>query len=196
MNFVLVGAGGHAKALVEVVRASGGTISRYVDRKEAAWLDAPHTASDDVVDPAEGSVLLGIGGVTPDELERRLALFDRYVARGFRSEPVRHPAAWVSTSAELAAGVVVLAGAVVQPHARIGRGAIINSGAIVEHDSVVGDGSHVAPGAIVLGACRIGRCCMIGAGSVILPEVEVADRSLVAAGTRRGHDAAKAGETR
>jgi sugar O-acyltransferase (sialic acid O-acetyltransferase NeuD family) len=186
MNVVLVGAGGHAKGVVEAIVARGGKIALYVDRSWADWLDAPREASDELVKPAAGTLLLGIGGTNPEQLERRLALFDRYLARGFRADPLVHPAAWVSSTARLEAGTVVLAGAVVQPNAQIGRGAIVNSGAIIEHDSTVGDGSHVAPGAIVLGACRVGRFCMIGAGAVILPEVAVADRSLVPAGTRRG----------
>jgi UDP-perosamine 4-acetyltransferase len=184
VNIVLVGAGGHAKALVEAVVARGDRIARYVDKVPAEWLDAPRNGSDDAPGPADGMLLLGIGGSTPDGLEQRLALFDRYLARGFRSEPLVHSAAWVSASARLEPGSVVLAGAVVQPNVTIGRAAIVNSGAIVEHDSTVREGSHIAPGAIVLGACTVGRCCMIGAGAVLLPGAKVSDRSLVAAGTR------------
>ena len=186
MNVVLVGAGGHAKALVEATMARGGRIAVYVAPSPAEWLDAPRETSDDAVTPAAGMMLLGIGGTNPKELERRLALFDRYLARGFKADPLVHPAAWVSSSAKLESGAVVLAGAVVQPNVTIGRGVIVNSGAIVEHDSSVGDGSHIAPGAIVLGGCAVGRCCMVGAGAVILPGVNVPDQTLVAAGTRRG----------
>lgn len=186
MNFVLVGAGGHAKVIVETVVAQGGRIARYVDSAAAGWLNAPRETSDEALTPADGTLLLGLGGIDPEGLEQRFALLDRYLARGFQSDPLVHPAAWVSSSATLESGSVVLAGAVVQPNVRIGRGVIVNSGAIVEHDSTVGDGSHIAPGAIVLGACEVGRFCMIGAGAVILPQVRVSDRSLVAAGTRRG----------
>lgn len=187
MNIVLVGAGGHAKALVEVIAMNGGTIAKYVDRVSAVWLDAPQETRDEAVEPAMGMMVLGIGGTKPDQLEKRLALFQGYLSRGFQAEPVVHPAAWVSRSAKLGAGSVVLAGAVVQPDARVGQSVIINTGAIIEHDSEIGDGSHVAPGAIVLGGARVGRCCMIGAGSVILALVHVPDRSLVPAGTRHGN---------
>ncbi len=186
MNVVLVGAGGHAKALVEAVMAQGGRIVLYIDRSAAEWLDAPRETSDEAASPADGNLLLGLGGTDPKGLEQRLALLDRYLTRGFQADPLVHPAAWVSSSARLESGAVVLAGAVVQPNVRIGRGSIVNSGAIVEHDSTVGDGSHIAPGAIVLGGCDVGRCCMIGAGAVILPNAQVSDRSLVAAGTRHG----------
>jgi len=184
MRMVLVGAGGHARALVETIRSRGDEIAVYVDARGADWLGAPRKASDDEVRPQDGDIVVGIGGMAPDELVRRLALFADYRRRGFGSDALVHPTAWVSATARLGAGSVVLAGAVVQPAVTIGEAVIINTGAIVEHDSVVGDGTHVAPGAIVLGHCRIGCCCMIGAGSVILPGTEVPDHTLVGATTR------------
>lgn len=192
MNIVLVGAGGHAKALVETIRARGGYVSTYVDARRADWLDADRKSSDDDVWPDLGSVVLGIGGMAPDALERRLALFASYTKRGFKAEPVVHASAWISESARLGAGSVVLANAILQPAVCIGEAVIINSGAIVEHDSIVGDGAHIAPGAIVLGNCRIGRCCMIGAGAVVLQGTEVPDGTLVTAATR-WHGAPEAG---
>src|SRR5690606_2438624 len=134
--------------------------------------------------PEAGTLVLGLAGIAPDELRVRLALLDRYLARGFSAEPVIHPSAVVSRDAEIGAGVIVLARAVVQPFARLGRGALVNTGAIVEHDSSVGAGSHVAPGAIVLGGCTIGAACMIGAGAVVLQGSTVPDGSLIKAATR------------
>lgn len=181
MNVVLVGAGGHAKAICEAISAAGGSVSAYVAPEPASWLTARHIAEDAAANPDDGEAVLGIGGVEPEALARRLALLDQYLERGFAASPVRHQAAQVSPSAVLEPGVVVLAGAVVQPGARIGRGAIINSNALVEHDSSIGAGSHVAPGAIVLGDCRVGDCCMIGAGAVVLQGARVPDRTLVRA---------------
>lgn len=186
MNVVLVGAGGHAKAVCEAIRANDGTIAAYVSPSAADWLDARHIADDAAAQPEWGNAVLGIGGVEPVALTRRLALLDRYLARSFGAVPVVHRAAHVSPAAVLEPGVVVLAGAIVQPGAVVGRGCIVNSGAIVEHDAVLGAGSHAAPGAIVLGNCRVGDCCMIGAGSVVLQGVTVAARTLIRAGSVYG----------
>ncbi len=184
MSAILVGAGGHAKAVVEALRAGGEAIACYVDPRKAEWLDADHADSDEAVAPEAGGVVMGLGGADPKSLRRRLALLDSYIARGFAAPPVIHPAAHVSPGAALDRGAIVLAGAVVQPGARLGRGAIVNTGAIVEHDSEIGEGAHIAPGAIVLGGCRIGACCMIGASAIVLPGVRVADGALVPAGAR------------
>jgi sugar O-acyltransferase (sialic acid O-acetyltransferase NeuD family) len=186
MNVVLAGAGGHAKGVVEALELSGRTVAIYIDPKPADWLEAEHRIADDMVAPGDGALVVGLGGVSPDGLRRRLALLDRYLRRGFGAPPVVHPMAVVSRRAHLAEGVIVLAGAVVQPDARLGRGALINTRAVVEHDAVVAEGAHIAPGAIVLGAATVGACCMIGAGAVVLPGAAVPAMSIVAAATRHG----------
>jgi sugar O-acyltransferase (sialic acid O-acetyltransferase NeuD family) len=186
MTYVLIGAGGHARAIVEGIDRSGGTVVAYVDPRESRWLSVRRISEQALsAEIAAGAgIVIGIGGVTPESLEKRLSLLEGYRTSGMPAPAVVHPRAHVSSSAILEQGTIVLAGAVIQPGVMIHRGGIVNTGAIVEHDSEIGAGSHIAPGAIVLGGCRIGRCCMIGAGAVILPGTTVADRSLVAAATR------------
>ncbi len=185
VNVVVIGAGGHAKAVCEAIRANGGIVVGYVDPRPAGWLDVARFDDDDeAVLPAGAAVVFGLGGVTPEALERRLALFETYRAGGREMPHAVHPAARVSDAADLQPGAIVLAGAVVQPGVSVGAGAIVNSGAIIEHDTDIGAGAHVAPGAVVLGGCTVGRCAMIGAGAVLLPGAEVADRATVPALTR------------
>ena len=180
-SFLLVGAGGHAKAIVEALESHA--LMAYVDNVAAPWLAARHICDDETAlrsaEPA--NFVLGVGGVTRDALERRFLLFERYLASGRAAPPLRHPAAYVSAAAQIEEGANILAGAVVQPGAVIGRAAIVNTGAIVEHDSHLGAGSHLAPRAVLLGGVTVGRCAMIGAGAVVLPQCEIGDGVLVAA---------------
>lgn len=181
---LLIGAGGHAKAVAEAAAASVGEIVAYVDPRPAEWLQAAQLTADTQVKANGIPIVIGMGGVTTAQLKARLALLDAYLDRNHPAPPVVHPQAHVSPSVRLEAGAIVLAGAVVQPGVVVGRGAIVNTRAVVEHDSAIGEGSHVAPGAVVLGGCRIGRCAMIGAGAAILPGTTVADGMLVPALTR------------
>jgi sugar O-acyltransferase (sialic acid O-acetyltransferase NeuD family) len=183
---VLVGAGGHAKAIVEALNAQEFAIEAYVDPQPADWLAARRIDDDEaaIADSAARPFVLGLGGASPDALIRRLALFERYRKAGCPALAVVHPAAQVSPSAQIGDGAIVLAGAVVQPGAVIENAAIVNTGAIVEHDSRLGAGSHLAPGAIFLGAVGVGRCAMIGAGAVVFPDARVPDHGLVRAATR------------
>lgn len=186
MNVLLVGAGGHAKAVVEAIEAAAGRVTAYVDPIPASWLTARRFDEDfpDFADGNPGSAVIGLGGTTVESLRRRLELARRYQKHGYTFPATVHPAAHVSASAHLDAGCVVLAGAVVQPGARIGQAAIINTGAIVEHDTDVGDGAHIAPGSVVLGGSKIGDCAMIGARATILPGAVVPPETLVPATKR------------
>lgn len=181
MRVALVGAGGHAKALVEALLAQGHRIEVYVDLLESDWLDARRVTSDRDLSDTRLAVIIGFGGTTPSALVKRLAVLRRYLARGFEAPAVVHPAATVSRSARLGAGVCIIAGAVIQPATNLGMGVIVNTNAVVDHDSAVAEGSHVAPGAVVLGGCKVGGCAMIGAGAVVLQGASVPDRTLVRA---------------
>ncbi|MBM3553955.1 MAG: hypothetical protein FJX47_00195 [Alphaproteobacteria bacterium] len=190
---VLVGAGGHGKVVADALAAMGRRIAGYVDRREVEWPKVRRVATTEgELDPRSHEIVIGLGGVTPDALARRLVVVEALLRRGFSVPVVAHPAAWVSPSARLEAGTVVLAGAMVQAAAVIGHGVIVNTRAVVEHDAVLGDGAQVAPGAIVLGGATVGRASMIGAGAVVLQQASVPAATLVRAVTLwRGTPAGK-----
>jgi len=182
-EILLVGAGGHSKAIVEAL--GGGVLAAYVDKIAAPWLAVERIGDDDsaLQSALPANFVMGLGGDSLAALKRRYDLFERYVSSGRVAPPLYHPAAYVSPSAEIAAGAIILAGAVVQPGAAIGRAAIVNTGAVVEHDTRLGDGSHLAPGAVLLGGVTVGYCSMIGAGAVVLPKSGIGDKVLVPANT-------------
>ncbi|MDJ0893589.1 MAG: hypothetical protein QNJ92_00490 [Alphaproteobacteria bacterium] len=182
-DVILLGSGGHAKAVVEAVRARGDRIFAYADPHRSDWLDADQIRQDDDI-PANSLLAIGIGGTAPTRLAKRLALIDRQLARAHEAPPVIHPAAYVSPSAEIEPAATVLAGAVVQPGCCVRRGAIVNTCAVLEHDSVLGAGSHLAPTAVILGDCSVGESVMIGAGAVVLPGSNIPDRTLIPATNR------------
>jgi len=182
-DWILIGAGGHARAVVEGLVARGERIAAYVDPQSVDWLpNARRIAADADADPHEGNFVLGVGGLTVAQLRRRVAILEGYLARGATAPGVVHPTAIVSPSAVLEPGAMVLAGAIVQPNTRLARGAIVNTGAIVEHDCVVEEGAHVAPGAVVLGGCRVGAYAIVGTRSVVLPGLAVPAGIIVRAG--------------
>ena len=185
MTWLLVGAGGHAKAIVEALEAADEFIDSYVDPTPNDWLDAEHIDSDDRARwLGQGTVVMGLGGVTPEALRRRLALFRWYRGGGWDAPAVIHPDASVSENSMLGDGAIVMATAVVQPDAVVGEAAIVNTGAVVEHDSSIEAGAHIAPRAIILGGASVGAASLIGAGAVVLPGAEVPADFVVPALTR------------
>lgn len=186
MNILLVGAGGHARAIVEGLRSNGHSIVAYVDPLRSAWLDANWFQAD-LPPPGEtgaDTCVMGVGGMTSVSLKSRLELMKQYDAAGYAMPATLHPAAYISADTVIGNGCIVLVRAVIQPAVELEPGVIVNTGAIVEHDSTVESGAHVGPGAIILGGCKVGSFAMIGAGATILPGATVPSGGLVKAGAR------------
>ncbi len=94
-----------------------------------------------------------------------------------------HPDSFISPSAQLGKGTVVLPGALVHTKAHIGNHVILNSRSIIEHHCVMEDFVHIAPGVILCGNCSVGESSMIGAGSILLPGISVGKNCVVGAGS-------------
>jgi UDP-perosamine 4-acetyltransferase len=181
---LLVGAGGHAKVVIELVRAAGthevvGLIDR--DLEGSPILGVPILGTD--VDLPrfrhEGinHAFVGIGNN-----QRRLQM-GRYLQQiGFEIINAISPAAVISVSVKLGRGIAVMAGAVINAEARIDDFAIINTRASVDHDCWVGEGAHLAPGSTLAGNVRIGTLAFVGAGASIIPGKNIGENAVVGAG--------------
>jgi len=78
-----------------------------------------------------------------------------------------HPGAFVDSTARLAEGVAIGAGAVIGAGVSIGKGTIISSGCVLGRDVEVGDSCHLWPNVVINYNCRIGNNVIIHANSTI-----------------------------
>lgn len=184
---MLVGAGGHAKVVIEALRSSGEEPAACLDADSSLWgasLDGVRIeGGDDLLSryaPALYGLVLGVGLPRPGPGRR--ALFESLRAKGYSFPPVLAASAAVSRAASVSEGAQILTRAVVHPGAVVGAGAIVNTAAVVEHDVRVGDHVHVAPGAVLCGGVELGPDAFVGAGAVVLPGVKIGAGALVAAG--------------
>ena len=97
----------------------------------------------------------------------RMEWLEVLMEEGIEVPTLVHPFAYVSPTAVLGEGTVVLPKAVVNTGVTVGTGCIINIGALVDHDTVIEDGVHLAPGAIVKAENRIASGSKIDSGEVI-----------------------------
>jgi sugar O-acyltransferase (sialic acid O-acetyltransferase NeuD family) len=174
MRVMILGAGGHGRALCEAARDAGFEVAGFLDARAPmpAVLGLPVLGVEAVHHGTP--LLIGVG-----DNGARLALALRLNA----ILPVLlHPSAIRARSAELAEGAVAMPRVVLGAQARIGRLALVNTGAIVEHDVEVGEGAHVAPGAVLCGGVRVGTRALVGAGAVVAPNVTIGADAVVGAG--------------
>jgi UDP-perosamine 4-acetyltransferase len=182
---VLVGAGGHAKVVIEVARAAGRfDVVGLIDPRPAApsVLGVPVLGGDEALPRlrAEGIAwaFVALGGNAARE---RIGVGLR--AAGFRLATLTHPSAEVMPSARVGEGVVVMARVVVSAEARVDDLAILNTGAVVEHDNRIGAAAHVAPLAALAGNVRVGARALIGVGAAVRPGISVGEDAVVGAGS-------------
>ena len=93
-----------------------------------------------------------------------------------------HEHAFISSSASIGHGNLILANSVIHTNATVGNGTIINCASVVEHDAEVHDFAQIAPAAVLGGRVIIHELAFVGLGAQILPEISVGENSVVAAG--------------
>ncbi len=182
-RIVILGGGGHAKVVLDVLRSTDLVPCAICDpaRAGSTLHGVPVVGGDDAVPAlrADG-VRFAFVAIGNNAVRRRLSL--DLLSRGFDLPTLIAPSAVIAPTAQIADGVLVMPNAVINADARIGRFAIVNTGAIVEHDCVVGDGAHIAPRAVLGGSVSVDDEAFVGIGSVVRPGQRVGRGTTVGAG--------------
>ena len=85
----------------------------------------------------------------------RLDLLEKLEQCGYQIPVLIHPTAYVSPSAEIAAGSFIEPMTVIHTEVVIGKGCIISAGTIVNHNSKIGSGCHLNCGTIVASNSKV-----------------------------------------
>ena len=185
---VILGAGGHARVLLEALRSVSRQVAGIVDADPArigeTVMGVPVIGTDEKVfdfRTDEIELVNGIGSVA--STTKRVELFAAFKARGYRFATVAHPSAVIASDAELGEGAQIMAGAVIQVGARIGMNSIVNTRASVDHDCRIGAGVHIAPGVTLSGDVRVGDDVHIGTGATVIQGVHISANSVIGAGS-------------
>lgn len=184
---LILGAGGHAKVLIEALLRNGTAVAGILDRdpamKGSSIMTIPVLGNDDALagcDPREVLLVNGMGSIALPL--GRQKLYERIKERGFHFTSVIHPFAVVASDASMGEGVQLMAGCVIQPGCTIGANCIVNTRASVDHDCKIGDHVHVAPGVTLSGEVQVGEGVHIGTGATVIQGVTIGKSSLIAAG--------------
>jgi sugar O-acyltransferase (sialic acid O-acetyltransferase NeuD family) len=183
-EIILIGAGGHAHACIDVLEQSGQyQIAGLVGMPEevrskhfgysviATDADLPKLAKE------YQYALIAVGQIeSPDS---RICLYRQAVELGFQLPVIISPAAHVSLHASIGSASIVMHGAIVNAGARVGNNCIINTRALVEHDATVADHCHLSTGVILNGDVKIGVGSFVGSGSIIKEGVSLGDGCVV-----------------
>jgi len=198
-KLILIGGGGHCKSCIDVIQAEGrfdiagivesaGTRPEGIANEESGIgrqvsgyqvigtdLDLPELLA------KYKNALITVGQIRSAEI--RIKLYDLVAELGGVFPVIISPNAYVSKTALIRPGTIVMHHAVVNAEAIIGRNCILNTGSLVEHESVVGDHCHLSTCSVTNGQCKVGNRVFIGSRTVLSNNIEIGDDTVVAAGS-------------
>ena len=181
---VIIGAGGHAKVVIDLFRAAGrynlvglvdsGVLGTLVNGAAIIGCDddLPRLRREGIT---HAHVAIGNNRV-------RLRLARELQEMGFTLANAISPAAVLSPSTVVGSGVAIMAGAVVNADSRLHDACILNTRASLDHDVQVGEGVHVAPGCALAGNVTIGRLSFLGVGTSVIPGIVIGEDAVIGAG--------------
>ncbi len=184
---VLIGAGGYAHALVEMLRLLGTEVHGCCGLESATPPDyavpVTYLGNDKTVlaMPRDEVVLVNaIGSVGPPLVRRQV--FERFKHAGFEFLRIVHPRAIVASDVQLGEGVQVHANAVLQPGVCVGDDSIVNFNTGVDHDCWIGTHVHLAPAVVFSGNVRVDDCSHVGTGAIVIQGITIGAGATVGAG--------------
>ena len=101
----------------------------------------------------------------------------------FEFQTLIHSQSYSSFGSKIGEGSVIMKGSFINTDSQIGNNCIINSHATIDHDCIIKDHTHICPGVTMAGNVQIGENCWIGLGAKIIENIIIGDNVFVAAGT-------------
>jgi UDP-perosamine 4-acetyltransferase len=185
MDVLIIGAGGHGKVVLDILRAAG------TDRP-VGFLDADPALNGSTIN---GLPVLGQINLLPKLRQKargaivaigdnraRARVGDIVSQQGWELVNAIHPRATVSATARLGKNVVVAAGAVVATDTELADHVIINTSAVVDHECRIGRAAHICPAAALAGRVTVGEMAFIGLGSRIIQCLTIGANAIIGAG--------------
>ncbi|MEH6591049.1 MAG: NeuD/PglB/VioB family sugar acetyltransferase [Halioglobus sp.] len=192
-GLVLIGAGGHAQACIDV-------IEQQAEFEILGLLGLPEELGQNRLgyrvlgDDKTLSMhrqncdyaLVTLGQIKSSTARRNL--YQSALDAGFKLPAIISSSAYVSPHAHVGAGTIIMHGATVNAGANIGENCIINSHSLIEHNTLVEPDCHISTGAILNGDVTVGTGSFIGSGAVIREGIVIGAQCLVGMGEKVKHN--------
>ncbi len=169
----LYGASGHAKVILDILKASGSELSAFVDDNESLDVLSGYPVLHGCKDVSPVIISIGSNRIRQKIAQHLTGSFGRAI----------HPSAIVADTVTIGEGSVVMHGAIIQTEAQIGHHVIVNTGVSIDHECLIGDFVHLSPHSTLCGNVHVGEGSWVGAGATIINNIFIGQWSVVAAGS-------------
>lgn len=178
---IVLGCGGHAKVVADIVVKTGDTLVGFLDDDESLLGEIIYQDKKVIGKISDCSkfqdtfFVIGIGSNIIREKIAKMYDLAWYTAI--------HPSASIANDVIINEGSVVMAQCVINPKTVIGKHAIINTKASLDHDNFIGDFVHISPGVTLCGTVTVLDKTWVGAGSTVINNIIIGKNNIIGAGS-------------
>ena len=182
---VIIGAGGHAKAIADIIIKSGNKVKGFLDDKIEVNTIIIKEKKIKVIGnlqyietlKKENSKLYYIIGIGNNII--RNAISQKIDVKYYTAI---HPSAIIGLDVEIGLGSTVMANVVINTNSKIGEHVILNTACIVEHDNIIKDFVHISPNASLAGNVVVNNYTHIGIGASVKNNIQIVANSIIGSG--------------
>lgn len=180
---IIIGAGGHAKVIADIIKASGDEIIGFLDDnkkfKNKIIFDDKKVlgllSETEINQYKDMYFIIGIGNnKIRKKISRRFKNINWYTAI--------HPNAIIGSNVKIGEGSVIMPGTVINICTKIGKHCIINTCSSLDHDNIIDNFVHISPGSHLAGDVQIGEGTWICAGVTIINNIKIEKNNIIGAG--------------
>lgn len=180
---VIIGAGGHAKVIADIVIKSQDTLLGFLD-------DNLEKGKKVICDYCVlGKISKCIALQEQDKyIEFIIAIGNNSIRKDISNKyklnyyTAIHPSAQIGLETTMEEGTAIMANACINSSAKIGKHCIINTGAIIEHDNIIEDYVHISPQVALGGTIKVGENTHVGIGATVKNNLEICKNCTIGAG--------------
>ena len=179
-DVIIIGAGGHAKVIADIIYKSGDNLIGFLDDnlankgKEIYLGKKVLGTTKDIENYNKNYFIIGIGNNSIRKKinnENNLKLYTAI-----------HPSAIIAENVKIGTGSVIMAGVVINPGTVIGKNCIINTCSSLDHDNLLEDYVHISPGAHLAGTVSIKEGTWICTGAIVKNNITIGKNNIIGAG--------------
>lgn len=187
MKTVIIGAGGHARVILEILNYDRNIdvvafIDNVIPSSPEKIMGIPvygdHSVLPELFKNGVKAAIIGVG-----KNNIRKTYFEQIRDMDVEMINAIHPTANIAHNVKTGKGVVIATNAAIATGVKIGDNVIVNTGAIIEHEDILEDHVHIASGTVLAGRVRVKKGAFIGAGSVVKEYITIGRNAIIGAGS-------------
>lgn len=179
-DVIIIGAGGHAKVIADIIEKSGDNLIGFLDDNEVIqnkiiYKDKKVIGTTKNIEKYKK--LYFIIGIGNNKIRKEIS--QKYKLNWYTAI---HPNSIIANCVRIGEGSTIMAGAIINPYTTIGKHCIINTKSSIDHDNIIEDYVHISPGAVLAGNVTIKNYTWIGAGATIINNISINENNMIGAG--------------